>query len=191
MWSNLRYLIIDTVRSIIVGNNLVIKFIMSIQHSQCEEKKGANFCIIKLVSGEPCILLLQRDGNVKSNPLQWCFPGGGIEEEDQTLAHTASREAMEEFGLSIAVDKWHRLGDRSPNSQGEVAGDYFATFVGEDARVVLDEGMAYQWHPINNLHRLGLGFGQSEFLTPLLQEFVTTHSEIDRPNPKGELSRFY
>jgi 8-oxo-dGTP pyrophosphatase MutT (NUDIX family) len=49
--------------------------------------------------GEPYILFIQRTDRVKDHKGQISFPGGAYEEEDESLLHTALREAAEEVGL--------------------------------------------------------------------------------------------
>lgn len=45
------------------------------------------------------MLLTQRSADLPDHPGQISFPGGRVEPEDATLAHTALREATEEIGL--------------------------------------------------------------------------------------------
>lgn len=46
------------------------------------------------------VLLTQRTAHLKDHPGQISFPGGRVEPEDSSPAHTALREAAEEIGLS-------------------------------------------------------------------------------------------
>ena len=48
----------------------------------------------------PAVLLTQRTEHLKDHPGQISFPGGRVEPEDVSPAHTALREAQEEIGLS-------------------------------------------------------------------------------------------
>lgn len=48
----------------------------------------------------PTVLLTQRTAHLKHHPGQISFPGGRVEPEDTSAAHTALREAKEETGLS-------------------------------------------------------------------------------------------
>ncbi len=48
------------------------------------------------------VLLTQRTAHLKDHPGQISFPGGRVEPEDSSPAHTALREAAEEIGLSAA-----------------------------------------------------------------------------------------
>lgn len=48
----------------------------------------------------PSVLLTQRNEHLKYHPGQVSFPGGRVEPEDASPAHTALREAQEEIGLS-------------------------------------------------------------------------------------------
>jgi 8-oxo-dGTP pyrophosphatase MutT (NUDIX family) len=49
--------------------------------------------------GEYQVLFTKRTQQVEEHKGQISFPGGGVEEEDQTLEETALREAFEEVGL--------------------------------------------------------------------------------------------
>jgi 8-oxo-dGTP pyrophosphatase MutT (NUDIX family) len=46
------------------------------------------------------VLLTQRTAHLRDHPGQISFPGGRVEPEDASPAHTALREAEEEIGLS-------------------------------------------------------------------------------------------
>lgn len=50
----------------------------------------------------PSVLLTQRTEDLKDHPGQISFPGGRVEPEDASPAHTALREAAEEIGLAAA-----------------------------------------------------------------------------------------
>jgi 8-oxo-dGTP pyrophosphatase MutT (NUDIX family) len=49
---------------------------------------------------EDRLLLIERSGALRSHAGQLAFPGGKREESDETLLHTALREAEEEVGLA-------------------------------------------------------------------------------------------
>lgn len=57
---------------------------------------------IVLREGQPSVLLTQRTAHLKDHPGQISFPGGRVDPEDSSPAHTALREAEEEIGLSSA-----------------------------------------------------------------------------------------
>lgn len=57
------------------------------------------FPIVLRESG-PSVLFTQRTAHLKDHPGQISFPGGRVEPEDSSPAHTALREAEEEIGLS-------------------------------------------------------------------------------------------
>ena len=59
------------------------------------------FPIVLRESG-PSVLFTQRTAHLKDHPGQISFPGGRMEPEDSSPAHTALREAAEEIGLSSA-----------------------------------------------------------------------------------------
>ena len=49
--------------------------------------------------GETCILFEKRSADLKLQPGEICFPGGGIESSDQRKADGAIRETCEELGI--------------------------------------------------------------------------------------------
>ncbi len=57
---------------------------------------------IVLRENGPSVLLTQRNEHLKDHPGQISFPGGRVEPEDSSPAHTALREAQEEIGLAPA-----------------------------------------------------------------------------------------
>ena len=57
------------------------------------------FPIVLRESG-PSVLLTQRTDHLRDHPGQISFPGGRVEPDDSSPAHTALREAEEEIGLS-------------------------------------------------------------------------------------------
>ena len=57
------------------------------------------FPIVLRQSG-PSVLLTQRTAHLKDHPGQISFPGGRVEAEDASPAHTALRESEEEIGLA-------------------------------------------------------------------------------------------
>lgn len=59
------------------------------------------FPIVLRESG-PSVLFTQRTAHLKDHPGQISFPGGRVEPDDLSPAHTALREASEEIGLASA-----------------------------------------------------------------------------------------
>jgi 8-oxo-dGTP pyrophosphatase MutT (NUDIX family) len=55
-----------------------------------------------VMRGTPSVLLTQRTDHLRDHPGQISFPGGRVEAEDASPAHTALREAQEEIGLASA-----------------------------------------------------------------------------------------
>lgn len=51
------------------------------------------------VPGDLDVLLLERSANLRKHPGQIAFPGGGVDDSDRDMTHTALREAVEETGL--------------------------------------------------------------------------------------------
>jgi 8-oxo-dGTP pyrophosphatase MutT (NUDIX family) len=55
---------------------------------------------IVLRDNGPSVLLTQRTDHLRDHPGQVSFPGGRVEPDDASPAHTALREAQEEIGLA-------------------------------------------------------------------------------------------
>ncbi|MDR1850394.1 MAG: CoA pyrophosphatase [Zoogloeaceae bacterium] len=60
--------------------------------------------LVSRASGEH-ILLTQRTDHLNDHPGQISFPGGRMEADDATPAHTALREAWEEIGLDASLPR--------------------------------------------------------------------------------------
>lgn len=60
-----------------------------------------NVNVSAIVTHKNKVLLMQRDINDKHFPGHWGVPGGGMEEDDESLEATAIREVSEEMGLTI------------------------------------------------------------------------------------------
>jgi len=82
-------------------------------------------------SGEPWVLLTQRNAQLKHHSGQVSFPGGGYEVQDKNIRHTALRETFEEIGVpKNQVELWGAL-DGLPS----ISGFHVTPFVGAIADV--------------------------------------------------------
>lgn len=63
-------------------------------------------------SGDLCLVLTRRTDNVEDHKGQISFPGGAVDPDDQSIAHTALREACEEVG--VCSDTMRILGSLTP-----------------------------------------------------------------------------
>lgn len=50
------------------------------------------------------VLLVQRSETAPRRPLQWDFPGGFVDDDDQSYQHACLREVYEEVGLTLEND---------------------------------------------------------------------------------------
>ncbi|MBT8458919.1 MAG: CoA pyrophosphatase [Boseongicola sp.] len=62
-------------------------------------RSAAVLIAIREVGVEPTVLLTKRAPTLKHHPGQIAFPGGKVDEDDETVVATALREAHEEIGL--------------------------------------------------------------------------------------------
>lgn len=65
------------------------------------ERSSKSAILLPLVDyqGEICVLFEKRSAQLKQQPGEICFPGGGVEESDQGTAVAAVRETCEELGI--------------------------------------------------------------------------------------------
>ena len=56
---------------------------------------------------EPCVLMIKRASTLTHHGGEWAFPGGMIEEYDESPMHAALRETYEELGIGASdIDVW-------------------------------------------------------------------------------------
>ncbi|MEI7838220.1 MAG: NUDIX domain-containing protein [bacterium] len=123
-----------------------------------------NVNVSAIVKHKNKILLMQRDINDKHFPGHWGVPGGGMEEEDDSLESTAIREVAEEMGLKIKP-----LQIRYNNRYKDVI---FIVLVAEltesikfnEKLLTSDEVYNYEW--------VGLGDIEDKEFTPFTKERV-------------------
>ena len=63
-------------------------------------RKSAVLILFYPVNGEPHIAMIKRAADNSVHSRQVSFPGGKVEESDESLIHTALREANEEVGIN-------------------------------------------------------------------------------------------
>ena len=78
-------------------------------------------------NNEPWVLFTQRNADLKHHSGQVSFPGGGYENQDKNIRHTALRETYEEIGVNRdQIELWGFL-DGLPS----ISGFHVTPFVGE------------------------------------------------------------
>lgn len=98
MEQNLSNFNIDLVRDIL--NCERDKALRENKISRIEElKKAAVLIPFVCVNGELSLLFTRRADSLKNHRGQVSFPGGGMEDQDESVVDTAYREAYEEIGL--------------------------------------------------------------------------------------------
>ena len=63
--------------------------------------------LFNITNGEPCVLMIKRAASLSHHSGEWAFPGGLIEETDDSAMHAALRETNEELGIDPSdIDIW-------------------------------------------------------------------------------------
>ncbi len=63
--------------------------------------------LFNISNGEPCVLMIKRASSLTHHGGEWAFPGGMIEESDESPMHAALRETNEELGVDAKdIDVW-------------------------------------------------------------------------------------
>jgi len=106
--------------------------------------------IIEKVNGRLCTLLNKKLPTKKIPRPKWQFCGGEVEDFDGSLEQTAQREAKEEMGIDLDID---RLIDVRPVKRGDgsivILVHYLAKRIGEIAPN--NEIKEWRWFPLDQL----------------------------------------
>ncbi|KIK78765.1 hypothetical protein PAXRUDRAFT_163071 [Paxillus rubicundulus Ve08.2h10] len=78
------------------------------------KKLAAVLVLLYENAGELRVLLTTRSKLLRAHPGQTALPGGKVDESDESLVHTAFREAHEEVGLPLNSPYIHTLGTFRP-----------------------------------------------------------------------------
>ena len=66
--------------------------------------------LFNVTNGEPCVVMIKRAETLRHHSGQWAFPGGMIDESDDSPMHAALRETDEEIGIkSSDIDIWCQM----------------------------------------------------------------------------------
>ena len=128
---------------------------------------GITFILLN-TSGKALMQL--RDANSKRYPNMWCFPGGAIEPDENSL-QTVIREAKEEYGLIIKATNCAEL--TIHNLPYGVSARVYVCELDQNQHPVLNEGANMRWMEIDEIKNLQLGFGH-EIIRQKLKEFLRT-----------------
>ncbi len=84
-------------------------------HSSADDRKpgggapapAAVAVLFNITNDEPCVLMIKRASTLTHHSGEWAFPGGMIEESDESPMHAALRETNEELGVVAKdIDVW-------------------------------------------------------------------------------------
>lgn len=98
----------------------------------------------------------------------WCFPGGTIEPNEDSLA-TVIREAKEEYNLEIRDTDCEKL--MIYDLPYGISVEVFLCRLQQNQNPTLNEGADMRWMEMDEIKNLQLGFGQ-EVILPRLKEFL-------------------
>lgn len=125
------------------------------------------------------VLLLQRDSQHNDNT--WAIPGGNVEDQDEGLLSTATREALEEMGQVPPFEvKSQILTKRGKRSQ-----KHYTVFVADvDAKVArdfvpeldLDEHKVWKWVPWADVLAAATGSNAELELHPVVAALASQHA---------------
>lgn len=106
-----------------------------------------NRCLVLNKSGK--ILLLQRSLADRFDPDMWEFPGGKME-EGQDTSHTLEREVLEETGIMVVPVTYIAYTESQLNTTGRYKGYTYVLIVGiakhvHGSVVLSKEHKAYKW----------------------------------------------
>jgi len=115
------------------------------------------------------VLLIKRGGEPFKG--RWAFPGGFVD-EDESLEHAASRELLEETGLSgVKLEQIGAFGDPGRDPRGHTVSIIFSALV--DGRLnarAADDAAEAKWHSALGPPRLA--FDHRKILNLALQRIV-------------------
>lgn len=139
-------------------------------------------------------LLLQRAAAIKFAGGAWVFPGGRVDEADyagdltdieSASRRAASRECIEEAGISISPDQLVPCAHWTTptNERKRFATSFYICAIEKDTPVTIDEGeiVAHQWiapqTALDNHHQEGLALLPPTYIT--LWELAQSHNALE------------
>jgi len=120
------------------------------------------------------VLLVKRNSTSKVYPNYWCFPGGFLEVEKETLEECASREMLEETNIAVDCKKWNLLDVQSgPNDdpRGHMINVAYYIWTNKFPQNVIasDDVCEYKWVSVHKLSEYNLAFKHNDLALKLLK----------------------
>jgi len=77
------------------------------QEAQGSSAPAAVSVLFNITNGEPCVVMIKRAATLSHHSSEWAFPGGLIEETDDSAMQAALRETNEELGIDPSdIEIW-------------------------------------------------------------------------------------
>ena len=94
--------------------------------------------LFNITNDEPCVLMIKRSSTLSHHSGEWAFPGGMIEDSDDSPMHAALRETNEELGVAGEdIDVWCGMAPVDTSTGFEVWP--YAGRIRDDAPLTLQE----------------------------------------------------
>ena len=124
--------------------------------------------VIFLIENEAHRFLLeQRNENSKLSKWEWVFPGGAIDEGEDSL-RAVIREAEEEFGIKFGPDNCIKIGTAPTHSGRGLNELWHCLLKNLRSPLIITESAGAGWFTFDEIRKMELGYRQTELVIPVL-----------------------